>query len=61
MQNHCYELAQKKNQTRYISHIYDFRLACHFSQSDWVKFHAHSEKYIKSVYVQVTQWFVCES
>lgn len=31
-----------RNQTRYISHIYDFRLACHFYQSDWVKFYTRS-------------------
>lgn len=32
-----------ENQTRYISHIYDFRLARPFSQSDSVKFYTHSE------------------
>lgn len=49
-----------KNQTRYISHIYDFRLACHFSQSDRVKFHTHSENTLR-VYgsVQVAQRVLC--
>lgn len=48
-----------KNQTRYISHIYDFRLACHCSQSDRVKFHTHSGNTLPSVCGR--RCFVCKS
>ena len=42
MQNHCYELAQKiKLDIFHTFMILDW-LATFFSQSDWVKFHAHS-------------------
>ena len=52
----------RKNQTRYISHIYEFRLACHFPPQKWLsKVSCTLRKYIESVYVQVRKRFVCGS
>lgn len=45
-----------KNQTRYISHIYDSRLASHLFQSDWVKFHSENTSRKCASHTEISVW-----